>query len=214
MVRAFSSVETLLRGLSKKKKKLEEGEARRWWPRWTARCASSKRRRRMVWGDVSGRKDPAETRCPIEARPGDRGRRGESGEGRRRGEATAERRKRSLPSSCSSPPPGTRVVPTTSGGAAKPRRAPRCHTDSDILARYPSQDLVHPFASCPAENLREESPPFRTTTDRNVSLLSLKRILPLVLEKRSPHRSNDPNLPLFFSIPLLLLRSLFLRATK
>lgn len=45
------------------------------------------------------------------------------------------------------------------------RRAPRCHTDSDILARYPSQDLVHPFAR--RKSARGIAAPL--TTDRNVS---------------------------------------------
>lgn len=51
------------------------------------------------------------------------------------------------------------------GRGAKPRRAPRCHTDSDILARYPSQDLVHPFAR--RKSARGIAAPL--TTDRNVS---------------------------------------------
>lgn len=74
------------------------------------------------------------------------------------------------------------------------------------------QDLVHPFASCPAENLRRESP----LQPIEMFLLSLKWI-PRV-GKQGEHRANDrgeppplPHPPPFLTIASLLRFSLSFR---
>lgn len=80
------------------------------------------------------------------------------------------------------------------GRGAKPRRAPRCHTDSDILARYPSQDLVHPFAR--RKSARGIAAPL--TTDRNVSPVLETSTAPSLGKRAIDPLPPPPRSSLFF----------------